>query len=203
MAKPLVLSLDGQEFPVRLTKIDRDKLYGTVEVEAFDETGNPVFLRILAYDGKTVIDKGGTALATVNESGTSISRKDLVPVNSDGEEIEPVPSSFSMPNTLETATIDDYLSLSVKSVYSLDAADGGDLDFLQDVLSDGRIYKFPFSYRGGVEYDAACLLENHGDLFMVVGIPSTLQYLKLGQAAVLDSVEEQAVSEEDLDFDLL
>jgi hypothetical protein len=30
-----------------------------------------------------------------------------------------------------------------------------------------------------------------------------LQYLKLGQAAVLDSVEEQAVSEEDLDFDLL
>ncbi len=203
MAKPLVLSLDGQEFPVRLTKIDRDKLYGSVEIEAFDEKGNEAFLRVLAYDGKTLIDKGGTALATVNESGSSISRRDLVPVNSDGEELEPVPSSFSVPNTLETATIDDYLSLTVKSVYALDAADGGDLDFLKDVLSDGRIYKFPFSYRGGIEYDAACVLENHGDLFMVVGVPSVLQYLKLGQAAVLDVVEDQSVSEEDLDFDLL
>ena len=162
-----------------------------------------MFLRILAYDGKTLIDKGGTALATVNESGTSISRKDLVPVNSDGEELEPVPSSFSAPNPLEPASLDDYLSLTVKSVYALDAADGGDLDFLKDVLSDGRIYKFPFSYRGGIEYDAACLLENQGDVFMVVGVPSVLQYLKLGQAAVLDVVEEGAVSEEDLDFDLL
>ncbi len=203
MAKPLVLSLDGQEFPVRLTKIDREKLYGTVEIEAFDDKGNPVALRVLAYDGKTVIDKGGTALATVNESGNSISRKDLVPVNSDGEELEPVPSSFSVTNELETASIDEYLSLSVKSVYSLDSEDGSELDLLKDVLSDGRIYKFPFSYRGGIEYDAACLLENHGDIFMVVGVPSSLQYLKLGQAAVLDTVEEQAVSEEDLDFDLL
>ena len=203
MAKPLVLSLDGQEFPVKLTKIDRDKLYGSVEIEALDEKGNEVSLRVLAYDGKTVIDKGGTALATVDESGTSVSRKELVPVNSDGEEIEPVPSSFSAPNPLEPATIDEYLSLTVKSVYTLDAADDGDLDHLKDVLSDGRIYKFPFSYRGGVEYDAACVLENHGDLFMVVGIPSVLQYLKLGQVAVLDSVEEQAFSEEDLDFDLL
>ena len=203
MAKPLVLSLDGQEFPVRLTKIDRDKLYGTVEIEAFDEAGNEAYLRVLAYDGKTLIDKGGTALATVNESGTSISRKNLVPVNSDGEELKPVTSSFSAHNTLERASIDDYLSLTVKSVYSLDAADDGDLDFLKDVLSDGRIYKFPFSYRGGIEYDAACLLENQGDVFMVVGVPSVLQFLKLGQAAVLDVVEDQAVSEEDLDFDLL
>jgi hypothetical protein len=203
MAKPLVLSLDGQEFPVKLTKLDRDKLYGSVEIEAFDEAGNEAYLRVLAYDGKTLIDKGGTALATVNESGTSISRKDLAPVNSDGEELEPVPSSFSAPNPLEPATIDDYLSLTVKSVYSLDAAEDGDLDYLKDVLSDGRIYKFPFSYRGGIEYDAACLLENHGDVFMVVGVPSVLQYLKLGQAAVLDVVEEQAVSEDDLDFDLL
>ena len=37
MARPLVLSLDGQEYPVTLVKIDRDKLYGKVEIEAFDE----------------------------------------------------------------------------------------------------------------------------------------------------------------------
>ena len=61
MARALVLSLDGQEFPVSLVKIDREKLYGTVEIEAFDEKGREASLRVLAADGKTLIDKGGTA----------------------------------------------------------------------------------------------------------------------------------------------
>ena len=203
MAKPLVLSLDGQEFPVKLSKVDREKLYGSVAIEAFDDEGQEVFLRILAADGKTIIDKGGTALATVTEEGTSISRSKLLAVNSDGEELETVPSSFSAPNVLEPATVEDYLSHTVKSVYMLDPAEDSDLDYLQSVLSDGGVYKFPFSYRGGLEYDAAFLLANKGDVFMIVGQPAVLQFLKLGQAAVLDPIEEQEVSEEDLDFDLL
>lgn len=203
MAKPLILSLDGQEFPVKLAKIDRDKLYGSVEIEAFDDDGDAVSLRILAADGKTIIDKGGTALATVTEAGDSISRKELIAVNSDGEEIEMVPSSFSAPNVLERATVEDYLSHSVKTVYALEPTDGSDLEDLHNVLSDGGIYKFPFSYRGGVEYDGAFLIENKGDVFMIVGTPAVLQYLKLSQAAVLDSIEEQEISVDDLDFDLL
>lgn len=203
MAKPLILSLDGQEFPVRLTKIDRNKLYGSVSIEAFDDEGKEVSLRVLAADGKTIIDTGGTALATVNEQGTSIPRSRLVAVNSDGEEIEPVPSSFSAPNPLHRADVEEYLSHTVKSVYSIDAADEADLDLLHANLSDGGIYKFPFSYRGGLEYDTAFLIENKGDVFMIVGTPAVLQFLKLGQASVLDPVEEQEVSEDDLDFDLL
>ena len=39
MARPLILSLDGQEFPVTIFKIDREKLYGRVEIEAYDEKG--------------------------------------------------------------------------------------------------------------------------------------------------------------------
>lgn len=203
MAKALVLSLDGQEFPVKLTKIDRDKLYGSVEIEAFDDDGKEVALRVLAADGKTIIDKGGTSLATVTEQGDSISRKELIAVNSEGEELETVPSSFSAPNVLERTSVEDYLSHSVKTVYALEPAEGGDLDHLQNVLSDGGIYKFPFSYRGGLEYDGAFLIENKGDVFMIVGSPAVLQYLKLGQTAVLDSIEEQEISADDLDFDLL
>lgn len=203
MAKPLVLSLDGQEFAVRLAKIDRDKLYGSVSIEAFDDGGDEVFLRVLASDGKTIIDKGGTALATVTEKGDSIPRNHLVAVNSDGEELELVPSSFSAANLLERASVDEYLSHIVKTVYLLDAADGGRLDHLEDVLSDGRIYKFPFSYRGGLEYDSAFVLANKDGVFMIVGQPAVLKFLKLGQAAVLEPVEEQEVAEDDLDFDLL
>ena len=46
MARPLVLSLDGQEFPVTLVKIDREKLYGKVEIEAF-ETHRDVSIGLL------------------------------------------------------------------------------------------------------------------------------------------------------------
>ena len=90
MPRPLVLSLDGREFGVRIVKIDREKLYGKVEIEAFDEKGNPAQLLILAPDGKTLIDRGGTALATVNEDGDSVSRADLIPVDEEGEKIETV-----------------------------------------------------------------------------------------------------------------
>ena len=62
MARPLVLSLDGREFSVSIKKIDRDMLYGSMEIEAFDEKGNPAGLLVLAADGKTL---------TVNRENTT------------------------------------------------------------------------------------------------------------------------------------
>src|SRR5258706_3059316 len=117
MARALVLSLDGQEYPVTLVKIDRDKLYGKVEIEAFDEKGREASLKILAADGKTLIDKGGTALATVTDKGDSVDRNELVPVDEDGKKIEQVPSSFTVTNVLKPATVEDYFTSVVKSVY--------------------------------------------------------------------------------------
>ncbi len=52
MARPLVLVLDGVEYPVGIVKVDRDKLYGRMEIEAFDEKGRPAEIRVLAADGK-------------------------------------------------------------------------------------------------------------------------------------------------------
>src|SRR5215510_15124893 len=139
MARALTLSLDGQEFPVHMSKIDRERLYGDVEIEAFDDDGNPAVLQILDVDGKTLIDTGGTALATLDEDGNSVDRKKLIPITSEGEEIEPVPSSFSAPNLLYEATIDEYLSHSVKSVYILTPPEGSNFDLLEDVLSGDAI----------------------------------------------------------------
>src|SRR6266550_1482385 len=101
MARELILSLDGHEFPVNLVKIDRDRLYGSVEIEAFDEKKKPATIKVLAPDGKTLIDKGGTALATVSEEGSSVDRSQLVAVDPDGEPVETVPSSFNQPNVLK------------------------------------------------------------------------------------------------------
>lgn len=203
MARPLILSLDGQEFPVRITKVDREKLYGAIEIEAFDENGNEAFLRVLASDGKTLIDKGGTALAVLSEEGDWIDRRNLIALNEDGDQIEPVPSSFNITNLLSPATLEEYLSVIVKSVYVIDSADEAELDYLKSHLSGGDIYKFKFSFRGGLEYDSAFLLSNKEGIFMVTGTDARLQFLKLSQERILDSIEEQEISADELDFDLL
>ena len=202
MAKELVLSLDGQRFSVSFRKIDREQIYGSVEIEAFDEKGNPAQLLVLAADGKTLLDKGGTALATLDEKGNSVERNTLRAVNLEGGELALVESSFSVSNDLEVADVDDYLAQLVKSVYVLDPFEGGDINYLLDHLASGLIYRFPFSYRGGTEYDNAFVIGNGGEAFMIIGKQAKFQYSKLNQAARLDSIEEEEISGDDLDFDL-
>ena len=94
----------------------------------------------------------------MNEKGDSVDRTKLVAVNEDGNEIEPVTSSFNEPNKLKKATTEDYLSQIVKSVYLLQPFEDSDLSYLKDHLSSSQIYAFPFSYRGGVEYDNAFVI---------------------------------------------
>jgi hypothetical protein len=91
----------------------------------------------------------------------------------------------------------------VKSVYAIDAVEGESIAHLTDLLSDGRLYRFPFSYRGGVEYDDAFVVGNGKDAFLVIGKQAEMQFTKLGQAATLEPVEEAEISADDLDFDLL
>jgi hypothetical protein len=203
MPRPLVLSLDGREFDVRILKLDREKLYGKVEIEAFDEKGNPAQLLVLAPDGKTLIDKGGTAFSTVDENGDSISRADLIAVDEEGQKIETVPSSFNQINVLKKANVEDYLSQLVKSVYWLDPIEKEDKKYLQDHVSAGLIYNFDFSYRGGTEYDNAYVLGNKSDAFMIVGKAAELEFVKLNQAVDLDATEEEEVSAEEITFENL
>jgi hypothetical protein len=203
MARPLILSLDGEEYPVSLVKIDRDKLYGKVEIEAFDEKGREAELRVLAADGKTLIAKGGTALATVTDKGDSVDRTELVPIDADGEKIEQVPSSFGQPNELRPATIEDYFLQIVKSVYLLQPHLGSDIGPLKDQLSSKQMYTFPFSWRGGIEYDNAFVIGAGDEAFMVTGKQASFEFIKLNQAAVLENAEEEEISADDLDFDLI
>jgi hypothetical protein len=203
MPRVLTLLLDGEEVSVVPVRIDREKLYGSVEIEAFDEKGKPAEIKILAADGKTLIDKGGSALATVDEEGTSVDRRNLTPVDSNGEEVETVESSFNRANPLKKSSAEDYLSTLVKSVYILTPQEGGDIEFLQDHLDSGQIYSFPFSWRGGIDFDDAFVLGSRSNAFMVVGKPADLQFVRLNQEAVLDTVEEKEISADEIDFEAL
>ena len=142
MAKPLVLTFGGTDIPFSLTKIDRSDLYGFVEIETLDEQGRKCTLATLADDGKSVIGSGGTALACLSTDGKWLEKKLLIPTDSQGKRITPVASSYAAPVPLQkTATIEEYLSHDIRSVYQISS----ETKFgpLMDELKKGAIYQFP------------------------------------------------------------
>lgn len=204
MAKALTLSLDGREFDVNLIRVTREKLYGTTEIEAFDEKKNPATIKLLAADGKTLIDKGGTGLEVLDEKGQSLDRTDLMPVDLNGKEIKPVESSFNHTNILKKATMEQYFDMVIKSVYLLEPIETDDKKFLADQLGDDRVYTFPFAYRDGPIADTAFVVGGpKDDSFMITGKEAELEFLTLKQTAVLDVGDEEEISSDEISFDLM
>jgi hypothetical protein len=202
MAKPLIFKIADSEVAFSLSKVDRSRLYGYKELEVLDEKGGKCELATLASDGQTIIGKGGTGLATLTADGHWTDKSQLKPVDLDGKEIAPVPSSYSAPIPLaETATVDEYLQNNIRLVYQL--ACEGDLTPLRQPLAEGKIFKFPYSYRGGLEADAGFLLQGEdGNIFFVVGNPTKVEFVGLAQVG---SVEEESEAEEAdmMDFDMI
>ena len=203
MAKPLVLVFEDVELPFFPEKVDRAKIYGSTSVHAQDEAGNRCSMAMLSDDGRTLI--GECALGSLSAEGEWVDKKTLKPVDAEGKPITPVASSFNAPVRLvEVATIDDYLAHNVKSVYQM-RCDEGDLTKLFDALRGGKIFRFPFSFRGGLEANVGFLLLGQDqNLFMAVGEPTRLRFVGLEQAAAPD--DEAAVDADDdesLDFGMM
>lgn len=107
MAKPLVFQFGGKEVSFQMNKVDRSKLYGFKELEVLDEKKRPCELATLSGDGQTVVGRGGTGLAYNSSDGLWCNKGELTPVDIEGNEIEPVKSSFNAPNPLgEEVSID-------------------------------------------------------------------------------------------------
>lgn len=211
MAKPLVLEYRGGQVSLGLQKVDRTRLYGYVDTEVVDEAGRACELGTLLGDGRSVVGKGGTGLAYPSPDGLWRKKADLRPVDRDGNPIPTVKSTFDtvVPLTAE-ATIEDYLSHNVYLIYLLtpERAEGmpaQPVDDLVDELRGGTIYRFPFSYRGGVSATVGFLLAGgDGNLFLCVGVPTTIEYVGLkATAAVVTDPGDEAVEEDALDFSLV
>ncbi len=198
MARKLAFTVPKlkEDFTVELTKVDRKKIYGDTEIEAFDEDGNKCEIVSIANDGQTLFGKGGIAFAVRNQDGEFVKKSELIPITEDGEAIDEVESSFLKPiEVVEKATVEEYLSHQVKSVYHLH--DVENFDALKKLLKDGDIYKFAFSYRKGIIVDTAFLLTNEeGTPFMIITTPSDFEYLGFKDSSPLD--EEPDFEEESL-----
>lgn len=197
----LVFDVAGKEITCGMTKVDRTKLYGYVDTEVLDENEETCELATLAGDGKTLIPLGGTAFAYLSPDGLWRNKSELVPVNVDGEPIESVKSSFKAPIPLTTkVTVEEYLSHNIRILYALTAEEG--LEQIAKELSDGGIFAFDFSYRGGLVADRAFLLQGQDDtVWMAVGKPTGISFIGLQQQAVSLAEEDTAADQEDGDLD--
>jgi hypothetical protein len=204
MAKPLILQFGGKELPVQLDRVTRDDLYGFVEIETLDEQGRPCKSAKLASDGKSIIQSGGTAIACLSPNGEWLERKSLTPVGPDDKPITPVPSTFAAPVPLDqTASIDELLSHNITSVYRLSAE--ADIGELVQSLQGGQIFRFPFSFRGGLMADVAfLLLSADGTPFLLIGHPAKFEFIGFEQPAAIDDEADGAdEDEESLDFSMM
>lgn len=203
MARSLVFQLDGREFSLVPEKVDRTKLYGSIEVEALDSKERRCHLATLADDGRTIVGAGGSSFATLSPDGLWMDKSQLKPVNNEGKPITPVPSTYSAPVALtKKATVDEYLSHNIKGVYALRS----DTDFapLIEELRKGAIYSFPYSFRGGLEADVGFLIAGQdGTPFMTVGQPMRVHFVGLEQAAVLTEEESTEADDDAVDFDMM
>jgi len=199
----LVLRYSGQEIPFDLEKVDRADIYGYAEVETYSDAGRPCKLATLAQDGKTLVGPGGTATAYVSPDGLWLERTNLSPVTVEGEELQPVPSSFSAPIDLAVpASIEQLLDHSIRSVYLL--ASEAEWSPLRNELARGVVYQFPFSYRGGLNPDTGFLLEGADkNVFLLVGSPTRLEFVGLAQVAAAADAEDEVEEDDDgLDFSM-
>jgi hypothetical protein len=202
VAKPIVFQFGDREIAFTLNKIDRSKLYGYKEMEVLAEDGQRCELATLADDGCTVVSRGGAGIGQLSADGLWCEKQTLKPIDQDGQEIKPVPSSFSAPIRLfDTASCTEYLNHNIRLVYHVATDD--DIDDLMVELRKGTLFAFPYSYRGGLAADAGFLVLGEEDkVFLVVGNPTRLEFIGLQQPAVVEE-EEAEEEEESMDFDMI
>ncbi len=203
MARPLVVRLGDAEIPLHLEKVDRSRLYGWIDVEALDDKGRRCEIAVLGDDGRTVIPRGGRAIAYLAPDGGWCDKSALKPVDPEGKPITPVASSFSAPVPLgRKASIDEYLSHDIRLVYLVRAE--SDPAALCAALADGSILAFPYSFRGGHEPDAGFLLQGQdGNLFLAVGRPTAIQFVGLQEVAFAEEGGDEEEEGDAMDFGMM
>ncbi len=204
MVKPIRFKHDGSNLAFQMQKVDRSRLYGSKELLVHDEDDRPCVLATLAEDGKTLIGKGGTGIGQLTADGKWTDKSKLRPVDLEGNEITPVPSSFAAPIELKHETsIDDFLNHNIRLVYQLITDESSETEEkLVASLRDGAILKFPYSWRGGLEADSGFILCNSEHrIFFLVGHATAAEYVGLQQ--IVASTDPSEADVDLFDFEMM
>ena len=203
MAKAIQFNAGKLKFAASLTKVDRDKVYGFIEVKVNDDKGNPCAMGSLLDDGKTIVLNGATANKTVDALFNELDKKELKVVCQDGKDAVLVPSSYEGEVILTETSLDDLFNLEVTSVYQLDFEDALQKKSVSDFLASGKVARFLFNYRADYEGADAILIANTNGIFALTGRIIDFPFLKNEVEPISETLVEQPIEEEGMDFGML
>ena len=203
MGKVIQFAADNLKFAAALTKIDRDKIYGFIEVKVNDDKGNPCTMGSLLDDGRTLVLNGATALKTVDSKYNELDKKTLKVVYQDGTDAVLVPSSYEGEVKLLECSMDDLFNLEISSVYQLDIEDADQKKMVTNFLADGKVARFVFNYRADYEGADAIIISNANGIFALTGRIIDFPYLENKLTASISNLQEETIEEEGMDFGML
>lgn len=201
MAKPIVVSFEGQESSFNISRLDRSKLYGQRRRIHLDPTGEQCQRAALTDDGSLLLVQGMTAQGYFDPEGHWVPNNTLVGMDPEGGTAEKIESTLGVAQDLEgPVPAQDLLDTQVLSVYTLEPEEIG--DDLAERLAAGEIFRFPFAYRAGYNLDTGFLVGNDQGLFALIGRPRPSDWCALEQIVqpLLDDDEDDL--DDDLDFEM-
>ena len=179
----LDITFQGTKSRFALTAIDRKRLHGYTKRLALDADGNECNSAFLTRDGRFLLAAGSTADLYINERGDSVSRADLMPIDSDGRALETLSPTTGQPQEVEGPVSPcELLDHVAVKVFSLDPEDFSVA--LQSALARGEIFKVPFRPRKTVRETPAFLLTNETGLFLVQAEPCGFEFVGPEQVPV-------------------
>jgi len=203
MAKPLNFKIADAIYDLEPLKLDRKKLYGWTEKIVLDDEENECNTLSLYPDLAMIIPKGGTGLGAVGVDGSWVEKSDMMYINEDGTPATLVPSSFDGEIELNrSVTLEKYLEHNITSVYSLQGEENHP-DFVKAIQDNKDIFTFTFNFRADYEGDPAFVIENDGEVFVLVGKKIEFEFIGLDESGVLDEEENTEDEEDEFDFSMM
>ena len=196
MARAVKFNFGGNILESEIIKVDRTKLYGSSKKIVKDPKGNVCITSDL-YEGSKILPKGSISQVLIDDKGSFVKRSELVGFNLNNEKVEKVPSIFSLENICEKVDLDEFMSVSIKSIYQLNI-DQTIISIWNEKFMNDEVYHFIFNYREDYEGDDAYIISNGTDYFITVGKKNDFQYLEQSNIT-LDDEEE---IEDELDFSM-
>ena len=200
MAKPIVVSLNGQESRFDHKKLSRRKLYGYRRRQAVDGTGETCAKANLTEDGRYLLRSGMTAQGYFTAAGRWVPNKELVGLDDNGAVVDKVESTLGTSQPLEEVKPQVLLDLRMSSVYTLAEQDVD--PGLKAALEGGSIFRFAFNYRGDYEAETAFLVANKAGTFAVVGDVTSPEWIEPVAVQTVATEDEEDPFEDDLDFEM-
>ena len=197
MAKPIIVTFEGNESSFDHAKVERAKLYGSRRRVPIDVDGQPCLKSSLTTDGLYLLQSGMTAQGYFDESGRWLQKSQLVGIAEDGQPMALMPSTLGVAQPLDQVDPSVVLDHSIDAVYGLDplAYDSG----LQARLDAGDVFRFSFNYGADYHLETAFLLKNPEGIFCLVGVPISAVWVEPGKVSMVETEEDSA---DELDFDM-